>query len=108
VVDTGEASEAEAMFSGGTVFDVVMIDLHLKHAYDGVSLVERLAGLATSSLRVLFMSGSDVDAGVKPVWLNAPSRRFLPKPFSPETLQTELEALVADQHPSGSGADRRR
>jgi CheY-like chemotaxis protein len=104
VVDTGDAAEAEALFRGGAGFDVVMIDLHLKRADDGVSLVERMAALTLGNLRVLFMSGSDVDAGVKPAWLKAPGRRFLPKPFSLETLQAELDALVADH---GAPGDRR-
>ena len=95
VVHTGDAGEAETLFQQRGGFDVIMMDLLLENT-DGVALAQRLASAASEGIRVLFISGSDVGPPGEQPWLNAPHRRFLPKPFSAAALQSELDSLVAD------------
>jgi two-component system OmpR family response regulator len=99
VVHTGDAESAMALFHAeGGGFDVVMMDLLLDNA-DGVALAERLEASVPDGIRVLFISGRDVGPADELSWLQAPHRRFLPKPFSAAALQSELEFLAADLTP---------
>jgi CheY-like chemotaxis protein len=94
VVDAGDAAAAESLFLQPGGFHLVVLDLHL-HDVDGLVLAQRLAA-QSPDLRVLFISGQEMESAGDQASLQAPQRGFLSKPFGLEALRAKVDALLAD------------
>lgn len=87
------AASAEEVLASGTpgTFDVVILDIRLNGALDGIELAHRLRA-ATPALRHLYISGSSDPATRARAMATEPTA-FLQKPIRPADLFMALRAL---------------
>ena len=79
--------------------DALVTDLHMPEM-SGIELVSNLLRIGID-LPVLFLSGQ-ADATLPTAWPESVPRRFLSKPFTPDELGSELQALFGPPTPAAA------
>jgi CheY-like chemotaxis protein len=109
VIEAGNAVEAIELLNAGADVQVILTDVRMPGAVDGIELARRVAHIRPE-IKILIMS-----AWISPQAESVPEgARFIAKPYLPTALIAELEALLSDQDaepqspPEGSAAPLRR
>jgi DNA-binding response OmpR family regulator len=92
VVEAADATEAIAIFSAGEPIDIVLCDVDLPGAMDGLTL-SRWIARRRSTLPVLLTSGRRIRLSAREM----PAGSFIPKPYHLRALAERLESMLASE-----------
>ena len=99
VVEAADAAEAIAVFVSGEPIDVVMCDVDMPGAMDGLSLA-RWINRHHSTLPVLITSGRGVALAARERLVNF----FISKPYRLEALADRLQSILASRESTRDNA----
>jgi len=101
-LESATAAEAIEVLNSGCDVDVLLTDVRMPGAVDGIELARRVAH-SRPEIRILIMS-----AWIYPRAEAIPAgARFIAKPYLPTALVSEIEAILGDQRYAPEPSDGR-
>jgi DNA-binding NtrC family response regulator len=91
VVNAGSAEEALTRLSNGEIFDILMTDIQLTGALNGLDLAAAVR-IRTPSMPIIFTTGQP--DRMKP-WQTGTGDLFIPKPYRPSQVAAAARRMIA-------------